>query len=194
MGYSFRLAARVLLYAPFHRQDNTYHGLCYTCRWAVAGTRNSSMGPPWRIDPTTHRTMSVTLTTELHLTPRCTSFTSFVSHCIKNWLIHCHICVGIIKSIYMLSWVEWDVHYSKISRFNHIPKLLQVITCKWRLMNIYEYANDLHSVNNILHSRTLHIHIFIYGHLLVEDRLYTLCDETDSEDEYHSLLVSGQSV
>ena len=28
MGYSFRLAARVLLYAPSHRQDNTYHGLC----------------------------------------------------------------------------------------------------------------------------------------------------------------------
>ena len=27
MGYSFRLAARVLLYAPSHRQDNTYHGL-----------------------------------------------------------------------------------------------------------------------------------------------------------------------
>ena len=32
MGYSFRLAARVLLYAPFHWQDNTYHGLCYTSR------------------------------------------------------------------------------------------------------------------------------------------------------------------
>ena len=30
MGYSFRLAARVLLYAPSHRQDSTYHGLCYT--------------------------------------------------------------------------------------------------------------------------------------------------------------------
>ena len=25
-----RLTARVLLYAPSHRQDNTYHGLCYT--------------------------------------------------------------------------------------------------------------------------------------------------------------------
>ena len=25
MGYSFRLVARVLLYAPTHRQDNTYH-------------------------------------------------------------------------------------------------------------------------------------------------------------------------
>ena len=46
MGYSFRLAARVLLYAPSHRQDNTYHGLCYTSRGELAGTRNSSMGPP----------------------------------------------------------------------------------------------------------------------------------------------------
>ena len=46
MGYSYRLTARVLLYAPSHRQDNTYHGLCYTSRGALAGTRNNSMGPP----------------------------------------------------------------------------------------------------------------------------------------------------
>ena len=46
IGYSYRLAARVLLYAPSHRQDSTYHGLCYTSRGALAGTRNSSMGPP----------------------------------------------------------------------------------------------------------------------------------------------------
>ena len=46
IGYSYRLAARVLLYAPSHRQDNTYHGLCYTSRGALAGTRNSSMSPP----------------------------------------------------------------------------------------------------------------------------------------------------
>ena len=64
LGYSFRLAARVLLYASSHRQDNTYHGLCYTSRGAQSRTRNSSMGPPWRIDPTTmsersyHRTTS----------------------------------------------------------------------------------------------------------------------------------------
>ena len=44
IGYSYRLAARVLLYAPSHRQDNTYHGLCYTSRGALAGTRHSSMG------------------------------------------------------------------------------------------------------------------------------------------------------
>ena len=46
IGYSYRLTARVLLYAPSHRQDNTYHGLCYNSRGALAGTRNSSMGPP----------------------------------------------------------------------------------------------------------------------------------------------------
>ena len=44
IGYSYRLTARVLLYAPSHRQDNTYHGLCYTSRGALAGTRNSSKG------------------------------------------------------------------------------------------------------------------------------------------------------
>ena len=43
IGYSYRLTARVLLYAPSHRQDNTYHGLCYTSRGALAGMRNSSM-------------------------------------------------------------------------------------------------------------------------------------------------------
>ena len=37
-GYSFRLTARVLLYAPSQRQDSTYHGLCYTSRGALAGT------------------------------------------------------------------------------------------------------------------------------------------------------------
>ena len=40
IGYSYRLTARVLLYASSHRQDNTYHGLCYTSRGALAGTRN----------------------------------------------------------------------------------------------------------------------------------------------------------
>ena len=46
IGYCYRLTARVLLYAPSHRQGSTYHGLCYTSRGALAGTRNSSMGPP----------------------------------------------------------------------------------------------------------------------------------------------------
>ena len=44
MGYSFRLTARVLLYAPSHRQDSTYHSLCYTSRGALAGTRNMATG------------------------------------------------------------------------------------------------------------------------------------------------------
>ena len=39
IGFSYWLTARVLLYAPSHRQDNTYHGLYYTSRGALAGTR-----------------------------------------------------------------------------------------------------------------------------------------------------------
>ena len=44
MAYSFRLAARVLLYLPSHRQNRTYHSLCYTSRGALAGTRNTDWG------------------------------------------------------------------------------------------------------------------------------------------------------
>ena len=39
IGYSFRLAARVLLYALSHRLDSTYHDLCFTSCEALAGTR-----------------------------------------------------------------------------------------------------------------------------------------------------------
>ena len=40
-GYSYRF----LLYAPSHRQDNTYHSLCYASHGALAGTRNRSDDP-----------------------------------------------------------------------------------------------------------------------------------------------------
>ena len=56
--YSFWLVAWDLLYAPLHRQDNTYHSLCHTSCGAQAGTRNTSVGPLWEIDPTIYRTLS----------------------------------------------------------------------------------------------------------------------------------------
>ena len=71
IGYSFRLTARVLLYAPSHRQDSTYHSLCYTSRGALAGTRNSSMCPLH--DGSIRRSIAPwanALTMELHLAPR----------------------------------------------------------------------------------------------------------------------------
>ena len=43
------LTARVISYAPSHRQDNTYHSLCYTSRGELAGMRNSSMDHAIRI-------------------------------------------------------------------------------------------------------------------------------------------------
>ena len=47
------------LMAPWANTLTTQlHLAPYTSQGALAGTRNSSMGQPWRIDPTTHRTMS----------------------------------------------------------------------------------------------------------------------------------------
>ena len=77
IGYSFRLAARVLLYASSHRQDNTYHGLCYTSRGPLAGTRNS------------------TLTTELHLAP----------HNWMHAYIHTYICTYIHRDVSVAEWL-----------------------------------------------------------------------------------------
>ena len=95
IGYSFRLTARVLLYAPSHRHDSTYHGLCYTSRGALAGTRNSSMGPPH--EGSIRRPIAPwanALATELHLAPRyrektglhCTTHHSLFTKSLHNML------------------------------------------------------------------------------------------------------------
>ena len=42
-GLLFLISSKVFLYAPSNRQDSTYHGLCYTNRVALAGTRINSM-------------------------------------------------------------------------------------------------------------------------------------------------------
>ena len=60
------ISSKGFLYAPFHSQDRTYHILCYSNRGALAGKRNSSMGPPRGTDLTTHRTTSGRSITELH--------------------------------------------------------------------------------------------------------------------------------
>ena len=48
MGYSFRLAARNLLYFPSHRQGSTYHGFCYSSCGAIAPSADSTIGWPSR--------------------------------------------------------------------------------------------------------------------------------------------------
>ena len=56
MSYSFWLAARAILYAPFHRQDSTYHSICYTSCGALAAVTNRI--PPRGIDLMTNCIMS----------------------------------------------------------------------------------------------------------------------------------------
>ena len=84
IGYSFRLATRVVLYAPSQRKDSTYYDLCYASRGALAGSRNSSMGPPHEGSiqrPIVPRANA--LTTEL-------SLASFIEKCVRgvvNWTL-----------------------------------------------------------------------------------------------------------
>ena len=86
IGYSFRLAARVLLYAPSNIQDSTYHSLCYTSHGALAGARNSLMGPPHEGSNRLHIAPSANaLTTELHLDR------SYAINLIKITLIFNHV-------------------------------------------------------------------------------------------------------
>ena len=41
----FPISSKGSFICTTHRQDNTYHSLCYTSRGALVGTRNNSMGP-----------------------------------------------------------------------------------------------------------------------------------------------------
>ena len=111
-GSTCSLAGR--RYAPSHRQDNTYHGLCYTSRGALAGTRNSSLGPlheesirrpiaPW----------ANALTTELHLAPII--YTEWMWR--RLWLVH------------IIMWQWWLVQI-----LWHIPYVFSSFCC---LMNYY---------------------------------------------------------
>ena len=58
-GLLFSISSKWSFICTIHREGSTYLGLCYTSRGALAGTRKRSMGPPWRIDPTTYRTTYV---------------------------------------------------------------------------------------------------------------------------------------
>ena len=60
---------------------NTSHG-------ALAGMRNSSMSPPWEIDPTTHHCIiSKCFTTELHLTPWLELGLAINNNMIHGWAV-----------------------------------------------------------------------------------------------------------
>ena len=110
IGYSLRLAAMVVLYASSHRQDNTYHGLCISSFGALAGTRNIPMGLPWRIDPTTHRTMSERsyhgatsrspgLYKDMELKYVCIIVSTFILHDANTVLMIYYCCYNLFPTI-----------------------------------------------------------------------------------------------
>ena len=142
MGYSFRLTPRVILYAPSHKQDSTYHGLCYTSRGALAGTWNSSMGPPH--EGSIRRPIAPwanALTTKLHLAPHqlsCQkSYQSRRDVLDKSDIIF--MTYQVIKCILSQSTDPFNgqtKYYLKIYTFN-ISQNLPYITIIFNLLTIY---------------------------------------------------------
>ena len=113
MGYAFRLAARVLLYASFHRQDKTYHNLCYTSHGALAGTRNSPIGQPWRIDLTTHHIISKR---SYHgATSRSPSWNKQLSY---NWLKVIIFINTMLRAYWLISQQVFFIHCHRNVFFN----------------------------------------------------------------------------
>ena len=105
MGYSFRITAGVLLCAPPHRQDSTYHSLCYTSRGALAGKINGSMGPPhegWIRRPIAPWANSLTM--ELHLAPKLEKIYQYLFNVYKNKqkIMSWHACHKIEDRLYWL--------------------------------------------------------------------------------------------
>ena len=91
MGYSFQFAARVLLYASSHRQDDTYHGLCYTSHGALDGMR---MGSPH--EGSIRRPIAPwvnALTTEQHLAPYLLKWIEhMITGKVLSWTDIRHMC------------------------------------------------------------------------------------------------------
>ena len=123
IGYSFWLTARVLLYAPSHRQDSTYHGLCYTSRGALAGMRNSSMGSPHE-GSISQWGRCVSVVAHLLMVPQVSCFS--LQPVLHNW--H-NKCCGIYKPVcekVHLLLLIWKSSRSSSTRF---PLLLFEWSC-----------------------------------------------------------------
>ena len=156
MGYSFRLTARVLLYAPSHRQDNIYHGICYTSRGALTGTRNSSMAP--HHGGSTRRPIAPwanALTTELHLAPvvndflvcllkyvwrRTLHYMFYVFMCSKYYYCICCWCKLVVRTIAhgamdrridLSWWTHWAISRSNQCSNQCITKAVVCIILSW---------------------------------------------------------------
>ena len=84
---------QLFFYMHHPAENNTYHSLCYPSHHTLDGTRNSSMGAPWGIDPMTHKAMSRCSTMEQyyisfhHGKERCEMWLSYnfnISKCSLN--------------------------------------------------------------------------------------------------------------
>ena len=141
------------MHHPRDVKTHTTHSLCYSSCGAMAGTRNSSIGPPWRVDPTTHCTMSE------HSYYRTTSRSCFLfSSC--YWHNNVHHFQAIIMHYYFNTRSEVDpgqgcihsTYHLYVSHSNHwtTELVIQVQSSMQLLMRDYPIQNH-HSLNTDAH-------------------------------------------
>ena len=112
MGNSFRLTARVLLYAPSHRQDSTYHGLCYTSCGALA-----------EFDPWSYFTYSHTHThTHMHACAHRRTHT------------HMHTCTHTHK--YILLYTLSSTSYTSVFSLYEFLHVFKTVKCSLELFRL----------------------------------------------------------
>ena len=111
IDYSYRLTARVLLYAPSHRQDNTYHGLCYTSRGALAGTRHILMSVESNQGYNMNYSGPLFNQTPVHGNLNIAIFSLFFLYTHAKWVVF-HIRVLVTYPLWctalvILLWTQW---------------------------------------------------------------------------------------
>ena len=164
MGYSFRLAARVLLYAPSHRQDITYHVQCFWSTYYVKNVKqNNKMKNPINNNDTLARTHIYMHSTSIHPSVCLhVSIYLFVSLCLSFYRSICLFIYFTTYSIYFSNVISALEYYQKIT-YTYIYIYIYIYILYIYIIYIYIYIYITHIYIYIpIYIQYIYIYIYIY--------------------------------
>ena len=99
-GLFFPIRSEGFLYAPAHRQDSTYHGLCYTSRGALRESTMKDWSEDLMYPELTYEKILVQMK-QNQVWAKCISLTTHSTHCINS-------CEGV--GIYIHTYTHTHTH------------------------------------------------------------------------------------
>ena len=118
-----------------HPTDRITHTTAFVVRGALAGTRNRSMGPPWRIDPMTHHTRSERI------------YHGATSRSLYNWasLAMSTKCNLQRTSIFLLTIIHWPVSVDSLVLVLLFWKIIAIDfpTSGWTIWNYIRFVLEI---------------------------------------------------